>query len=512
MTAKDNRLRAARSLAGICLAFFWFCLSPTPARGQNEEDIQAFVTAMDPNNVADMFGSRISRRYVALQVTVENASNKLGFLIHDISLDLEKVFPPDGVLVTTLADTASPVSQCKEQTKIRTKGVPLYAGMEAGRRGNQRQDDGSPPTLKSREAVKREQGYKYRMSSLEHSLVRGVAEKGQGQDKRNLIFRLLRGAGTVAAGFMGVTPLGKSYAPAVAMFNGPALTAYSDTFPDYTINQLNRLNDSAYRANTLVPRQQSKVMVVFISQSLFLTKEQRGVFKDNPVMLACPENGGVDFRRAEAVVQGSFIQEVNNQPPSLTTGDFLSESVAHFQDANPALKGKLIGKYLANADIKFAASPEPPNGFGVALDGTPTDSEMKFTIKGNRPVRPGEQFHLEVWNGKGIQVYTVAARYSAARPAIAKLEPAEAKQPQSDTTLAVTVTGTGFMDDMQAEHLIFDPAGGVQATSLTYVSPTELKATLKIDKGAPVGVRGVKVKTPAGGFSLGSKSFEVKAP
>lgn len=68
------------------------------------------------------------------------------------------------------------------------------------------------------------------MSSIDLKLLRGVAEKGYAMDPRNLTIRLLKGAGTIAGGIIGVATFGPAYAPSVAAFNGPFITAAERTF------------------------------------------------------------------------------------------------------------------------------------------------------------------------------------------------------------------------------------------------------------------------------------------
>src|SRR6185503_4946953 len=115
---------------------------------------------------------------------------------------------------------------------------------------------------------------------------------------------------------------------AVAVFNGPVINSYSELYPDYTINQMNRLSDSAYKSNTLVPKQQAKVLVAFIPQAIFLSRQERDMFMKDPTSLypdyaptptptpgvtskgAPPAprkntGGTVDFRKAVALVDGS---------------------------------------------------------------------------------------------------------------------------------------------------------------------------------------------------------------
>lgn len=461
----------------------------TGVKRWSEEDIQTYVTVMDRKIVADIFGSRISKRFIAFQVTVENRNENLQFLIHDLSLDLERVFNPPSQ--NKVAAFTSQTDGTSSRDTMRTAPLSQPA-----------------PGLKT---AGRSSMYRYRLSSIEHSLLRGVAEKGQGQDKRNLILRMLRGTGSLAAALMGVTTLGASYAPAVAAFNGPGLTTYSDMFPDYTINQLNRLNDSAYRSNTLVSKQQGKVIVAFVPQAIFLTKVQRELFNKDPLLLTTSVNGGIDFRRAEVIVNGSFIVEVNKQPPSLTSGMIETTDPQIFQSDKPVLKGHLFGNFLANTDIKFA---EPaPTGFSVEKDGSPTDTELKFTIKANGPVPPSKTFNLEVSNAAGKQTFAVTAQYLAERPTIANINPPEIPQPSEQTIdKEFTVTGTNFFPDMTSSNVTIEPFGsGVQVVKVTYISPTEIKATLKIDKGAASGERKVWVNNPAG-RSLGAGKLNIKAP
>jgi hypothetical protein len=437
-----------------------------PVKPDTEGGAYAFVTLMDPNNVADVFGSRIAKRYVALQVTIENYNERLDYLIRDVSLDLNKVFPYPNPSPSPSPTPSNEITQDQKR-----KGPPLatkHPDEEGPQRGR----------------------YSYRLSSIELSLLRGVAEKGQGQSTRNLLLRLLRATGSIAASFIGVTSVGHSYAPAVAMFNGPVLTSYTDAFPDYTINQLNRLNDSAYRANTLVPKGQSKVLVVFIPQAAFLTDEQRSVFKKNPLPLAFPQNGEIDFRRAEAIVHGSLIEEVNNQPPSITTGRFDSDSVANFQNAKPVVKGRIIGKYLLDTDIKFA---DDTKDLSLVQEGTASDNELRFVVKSDKPVKAGRVLSLEVSNSKGRQIYSLPISYTPAPPEIAKAEPKEGTQ---DTTeLEIKLTGKYFPDDLQPSDVKFDPEPGIKVTAVKDLTPESVKLVLKIDKDAGVGERKLRVRT-----------------
>src|ERR1051325_8906109 len=70
--------------------------TPTPTPSQQRipihGNIYTYVSVMDPNIVEDVFGKRISDRFVAIQVTLANKNSQFQFLIHDVSLDLKDVF------------------------------------------------------------------------------------------------------------------------------------------------------------------------------------------------------------------------------------------------------------------------------------------------------------------------------------------------------------------------------------------------------------------------------------
>ncbi len=283
----------------------FICLFPVWAQGQTEprvrDNVKVYLSVIDPKTVEDVFGKRIGGRFVAIQVTITNKSDEFQFLIHDVSLDLKSVYL-----------NAPPPRKA------------TWSGTRKGQTGDQRQNAADDNDHNS-----------FELSSLELSLLRGVAEKGQGQDSRNAILRLFRGIGTVAAGLIGVASFGPSYAESVAVFNGPVLSAYMDVFPDYTINQLNRLNDSAYKSNTLIPKEQAKVLVAFIPQAMFMNDEQRKLFKKNPVNLAEHPTLGIDFRRAEAFVDGNFITEVEDMPPVVSGVQIEREELEKWRTPRP---------------------------------------------------------------------------------------------------------------------------------------------------------------------------------
>lgn len=468
-------------------------VKPLPVRPDTTEGgVFAYVTLIDPENVHDIFGRRISERYIALQVTIENSNGELDYLIHDVSLDLNQVFggrSEEGSQPGGGRDRKGTVREITKQELL--EGPPLKTATESFRE----------------QSFIAGRSDRYRLSSLDLSLMRGVAEKGQGQDRRNFGLRLLRGLGSLAAAFIGITPVGNSYAPAVAMFNGPLLTSYSDVLPDYTINQMNRLSDSAYRANTLVPKGQSKAIVAFIPQSTFLTDEQRKVFSKNPVLLAFEKNGAIDFRKAEVIVHGTLIAEVNNQAPQITTVVFDSSNIGNFQSPRPNVKGRVIGRYLANAEIKLLdAAP----GVSVVKDGSSTDRELKFVLKADQPIKPNTPITFEVSNNSGASVHGTSTSYTPVLPILSKIEPNEVEPPAATQLKDIKISGENFTSDMQASDILLNRTEGVTVDSIKFESPTLLNVKLKIESNVTIGERQIRVRTPLGGPSAEVKTLTIK--
>lgn len=335
-----------------------FANTVTP-EGAVEGTVRAYSSVLDPKTVADVFGRRIAKKFIVIQLTVTNRSKEHEFLIHDLSIDLSNV------------------------KELRFSDRP-----------EDRRDE---------------------VSSVELSMLRGVAEKGQVLDPRNMILRFLRSTGTVAAGLMGVAHFGPSYAPGIASFNGPALTAYDSALPDRTINELNRLNDSAYRANTIIPKQQSRVMAVFLPMAMFLGEQDRKKFWDNPRSLS----EGLDMRRLNIYVDGNFIMNVADLVPSITTAVIPEEEMKKFREEKAEVSGYVSGNYLSGTDVKLLNTDL--RTAAIRLNGTPTDQRLEFLVTTTAQVPSGTMLKIGVTKNGSTKEYGLPITYSPVPP------PAETK-------------------------------------------------------------------------------------
>jgi len=425
----------------------------TPQGGQGgsgtapslKEFLSVSASLVAPKTVSDVFGKRIATRYFALQLTIANRNRDFQFLIHDVVLNLDDVF-------------------------VNKSLAPLVS---------------------------------YKPTSEDLLLLRGVAEKGQIYDKRNLVIRLMRAAGSIGAGLIGVTTFGSSYAPSVAVFNGPLITAISQAFPDMTINQLNRLNDSAYAANTLVPKQSSKVVVAFLPQAIIMDSKLRGAFWKDPTSIM----DQIDFRNVEAFVDGSFIMEITAQPPVITKVQISDAEMAKFAEAKPEVKGEVRGRFLSGSTL----SVEGASDLSIAIEGTPEDNAIQFKLTSEKPVPEGTTVQFTATKEKAKTTFAMPPlQYKSDPPSVTDMDPKELTQ---GTSTKVTITGSNFVpNDSQiiiSPDQLVEGSLPVQRGQPDVKGPDKIEVTLKVAKKAVVGEYRLRVMTSNG--ASGEATFKVKA-
>jgi hypothetical protein len=98
---------------------------------------------------------------------------------------------------------------------------------------------------------------------------------------------------------------------------------------------------------------------------------------------------------------------------------------------------------------------------------------------------------------------------ASSAPTVTSADPAEATR---DTTLDVTVTGSGFDAGSQVDFLLGGaPDPKVRTNSTRYVSSKQLVANVTIDADATISYRDVAVTTSTGKKGIGSEKFAVVA-
>jgi hypothetical protein len=179
------------------------------------DDVVCSFSVMQWKETSDNFGRRVANQYIAIQVTVRNLNLQNEFLLHDIQIAV---------------DTGLNRAQ--------------FGRFEAAR---------------------------------DKLVVRNVAQRGQTEDRRNLIINTLQAVGAIAGGAstavtnaLSNTTEAQDMASAVAIFQGPFITGVTNIFPDHTIEHINHINDLTFSASatskTIVPIQGSIPLVTFLSE------------------------------------------------------------------------------------------------------------------------------------------------------------------------------------------------------------------------------------------------------
>jgi hypothetical protein len=167
------------------------------------------------------------------------------------------------------------------------------------------------------------------------------------------------------------------------------LAAYAAVFPDYSVTQTQRLSDSAYNANTIVPQGQSKVLVVFLPQSVLFTKENRKKFWHDPNAFirgeySCNGQGCPPaLTKVRAHVKAQFIVDLSDTPPALAPKAIslnTSEQAGIFTPGT-TVHGTIVGNYLGGATLSIVST----NKDDFTLTTTKvTDGEIDFTIQAKK--------------------------------------------------------------------------------------------------------------------------------
>jgi hypothetical protein len=199
-------------------------------------------------------------------------------------------------------------------------------------------------------------------------LARGVAVKGQSLDPRNFTMRGLDAlSGTLGAISVAFTSV--DFKNGVGIFTA-FLPGLKQWFPDYTIDQMNRLSDMGFSASSaykiVVPKNGSVPFVTFIPQELFfknLKDWSRAEFLD-------VQNG------LSVVVAGVHIQEVQKDTASLTEMQCAKDA-----DGNLDLSKSENGNFscsLKGGNLNFVQKIRFKNAVD-STDRTSADGDVKVT-------------------------------------------------------------------------------------------------------------------------------------
>jgi hypothetical protein len=192
------------------------------AKFDRPDNVSCSFSFLDWHETSDVFGRRVANDYIAIQVNIRNLDKDNEFLIHDVQVAVDTGLSP--------------------------------------------------------------QQFGRFQTSRDKLIVRSVAQRGQSEDRRNLILNTLQMLGNMGAAAstaithsVGGAPLdtdevdfANNFSTAVAIFQGPFITGFANIFPDHTIEHINHINDLSFSASstskTIVPTRGSVPLVTFMKE------------------------------------------------------------------------------------------------------------------------------------------------------------------------------------------------------------------------------------------------------
>jgi len=190
-----------------------------------------------------IFGDEIANNYAVIQLIVGNKSPTAALIIHGVFIDYRD-WPLSGATPTAMI--------------LDSKGDKYQA-----------------PSFPSQ------------VASEEYRVVRGQLLDAQTDTFRNRFMRFLTLAGNLAGAFT-FSLNEEGIIKGIAAATGVGIPGLATAWPDRTVDQLNRVSDLGFRANKLVPKESSEIIVCFFPIDRFLTPGFRKLFLKSPALFFAP--------------------------------------------------------------------------------------------------------------------------------------------------------------------------------------------------------------------------------
>jgi hypothetical protein len=204
-----------------------------------------------------IFGKEIAKNYAVVEVNIGNKSPDAALILHGVFIDYRQ-WPLSGATSDELNASGST-------------------------------DDYQASTSTNQ------------VASEEYRVVRGQLLDAQTDTLRNRLLRWLTLAGNLAGAFT-FSINEEGIVKGIAAATGVGIPGFATAWPDKTIEQLNRVSDFGFRANTVISKQGSEVIVCFFPIDRFLTPGLRKIFLKSPALFFAP---------LQMLVDGSIEKDVN---------------------------------------------------------------------------------------------------------------------------------------------------------------------------------------------------------
>jgi hypothetical protein len=209
------------------------------------------------------------------------------------------------------------------------------------------------------------------VASEEYRVVRGQLLDAQTDTLRNRFLRWLTLAGNLAGAFT-FSLNEQGIVKGIAAATGVGIPGIATAWPDKTIEQLNRVSDFGFRANKVIPREGSDVIVCFFPIDRFLTRGFRKLFLKSPALFFAPGQMLVD-----KAVQKDVDEAIGNLLEGLDIG---TDTIAPTKAA--ALRKHLPCFMRVTHPVQNDPAYEPClDSFGLETVTDPKTNEDKLRVK-----------------------------------------------------------------------------------------------------------------------------------
>lgn len=275
-------------------------------------NVQAQAVLIPRVDVNRIFGKEIANNYAVIQLIVGNKSSDAALIIHGIFIDYSR---------WALSGTLNEVPSASVDGMLRERAAQF-------------QTASSPNHI----------------ASEEYRVVRGQLLDAQMWSKRNWTVRLLTLAGSLAGAYS-FSLKEKGFLKGIAAFNGVFVPGVAQTWPDGTVDQLNRVSDFGFQANKVIPQHGSEIIVCFFPIDRFLTPGFRRLFLKSPALFFAPLQMLVDTTIANDVkaVLGENFGLGNGEKIDVKT---LRESLPCYLYVDKQRRQGILEKPSSSADRK----------------------------------------------------------------------------------------------------------------------------------------------------------------
>ena len=297
---------------------------------------------------------------------------------------------------------------------------------------------------------------------------------------------MLRGAGALASAVGGITTFGPSFLPAVAAFNGAGLSAYEGVWLDFTINELNRLNDSAYASNTVVKSKSAKVVVAFVPIDLFLSAAEKKRYWKQANELFQTAGMLIDLRKLLVLVVAEHVVPKGEIQPLLTDVVISSEQIANLLTKEP-VSGYILGRFLEDASPAIEEAEE----LGLSIDRDSsresTDDRLYFVVTPTKIPKPNQLVLFQAVREDFRTTHGERLTHRFAAPTL--VVPDTPLSGIVGQDVPITLQGSGLYEG----HVEFVEMDGIEVVNIE-ASTDSVSAMFKISGNAQPGQRNIQAE------------------